>query len=86
MDTLEAIEKLAQKARRQKIPAFHVSEQVIARLQAEDNPLSFVAFDFLAGIFATAASVLFYIGINAWTYVMNPLTQLFAPLQEVRLW
>jgi hypothetical protein len=86
MDTLEVIEKLAKITQMQKIPVFSVSEQVIAQLRADKNTISFAAFDFFAGVFATAASIIFYIGINVWTHIMNPLTQLFAPLQEVRLW
>ncbi|HUT29539.1 MAG TPA: hypothetical protein VMX13_07100 [Sedimentisphaerales bacterium] len=87
MDTLEGIEKLAKRAQMQRIPAFAVSDQVMARLRfGEVDATSFAVFDFLAGIFATAASIIFYIGINAWMHIVSPLTQFFAPLQEVSLW
>jgi len=87
MDTLREIEILAKKAQMQKIPVFDVSDQVIEQLRADKaNTINFVAFDFFAGILATAASIILYIGINAWMYIMNPLTQFFAPLKEIRLW
>lgn len=86
MDTLKGIEILAKKTHEQEVPVLGVAEDVITRLNAGPAPLSFVAFDAFASLCATAASILMYIGINAWTYVMNPLTQFFSPLQEVRLW
>lgn len=85
MDTLDGIEKLAKKAQTQETPAFDVSDRVLAQISLEKSN-TFVVFDFFAGAFATAASAIFYIGINAWTNIMNPLAQFFAPLQEVRLW
>ena len=85
MDTLDGIEKIAEIARKQEIPKFSVSDQVITTLTS-DKDYNFIVFDFFAGVFATLASVGLYIGINAWMYLINPLTQFFAPLQEVRLW
>ena len=85
MDTLDGIEKIAEIARKQETPEFSVSNQVISKLTSDRN-YNFIVFDFFAGVFATLASVGLYIGINAWMYLFNPLTQLFAPLQEVRLW
>jgi hypothetical protein len=86
MDTLEAIEKLAQMARTQKIPVFSVADEVLSQLRFGETPVSFVTFDMFAGVFAAAASILLCVGINAWLHVMNPLSQFFAPLQEARLW
>jgi hypothetical protein len=87
MDTLDGIEKLAIKARKKRVPVFDVSNQVIAQIRLrEDQNISFFPFDLFATATAAAAAIAVFIGINAWTYIMNPLTQLFAPLQEVALW
>jgi hypothetical protein len=87
MDTLKEIEKLAQLAQAQAIPDCDISNQILAQIRlAPKNSTSFAVFDFLAGCFATAASILLYIGINAWNQIVSPLTQFFAPLQECRLW
>ena len=87
MDTLDAIQKLAEEARKEAITSFDVADGVIAKLRSDPTQtVSFAAFDFFAGIFATATSIVFYVGVNTWTHIMNPLTQFFAPLQEVRLW
>jgi hypothetical protein len=87
MDTLKGIEKLAKKAQMQKIPAFGISDQIADRLRlSRPETASFAVFDVFAGISAVAASVALYIGLNAWTHLMNPMTQFFAPLQEIRLW
>ncbi len=87
MDTLDGIDRLVRRAREERIPSFGVADQVMLEIRSgETLKVSFAAFDFFAGIFAAATSIVFYIGVNAWMHIMSPLTQFFAPLQEVRLW
>ncbi len=86
MDTLEGIKILADKSQNQKLPLFGISENVIAQLNDEPAPVSFAAFDISAGLFAAAAFVLMYIGINSWLNYIDPISHFFSPLQEARLW
>jgi len=87
MDTLKAIENLANKAREEKIPAFDVAERISLRLRTTDEGnVGFVVFDVFASLSALAASVVVYFSIGALRSLSSPLMQFFTPLQEVRLW
>jgi len=87
MDTLKAIEKLANKAQEEKIPAFGIAEQISLRLRTEEKGnVGFVVFDVFASLSALAASVVVYFSIGALRSLSSPLMQFFTPLQEVRLW
>ncbi|MBN1805903.1 MAG: hypothetical protein JW837_11690 [Sedimentisphaerales bacterium] len=87
MDTLEGIEKLAQKACREEAPLFAVSDKVISRIGAEDSgAFNFTVFEIFATASAVVASVVGYLSIGAWRFVASPLMQFFTPLQEIRLW
>ena len=87
MDTIRAIEKLAQQADGEKVPSFDVSAKVMQQIQAEEaESFGFVAFDLFASISAVAASVVGYFSIGALKSVTSPLMQFLTPLQEVRIW
>jgi hypothetical protein len=87
MDTLEAIEKLAQQAREEETPLFGVANRVLQQIRSEETEtFSFTVFDLFATASAVAASVVGYFSIGAWKFIASPLTQFFAPLQEIRLW
>ena len=87
MDTLKAIENLADKARQEKIPSFNVAERISLRLRTEEEGnVGFVVFDVFASLSALAASVVVYFSIGTLRSLSSPLMQFFTPLQEVRLW
>ena len=87
MDTLRAIEKLAQQTIGEKVPAFDVSAKVLRQIRSEEEEsFAFVAFDLFASISAVAASVVGYFSVGALKSVTSPLMQFFAPLQEVAIW
>ncbi len=57
MDTLRAIEKLAQQTQGEKVPAFDVSARVLQQIRSEEaESYGFVAFELFASISAVAAS------------------------------
>jgi len=87
MDALKIIEKLAKKARKETVPQLDVSQVVmheINALQHQGNGV--LSFEFFAGISAVAASIITILSISAWQYIVNPLIQFIAPLQEMPLW
>ena len=86
MDTLEAIEKLAQQARREKTPTFNVAERIMYRIRPEEDKFSFIVLELFASISAVAASVVGYFSVGVLRSLTSPLMQFFTPLQEVRLW
>ena len=86
MDTLDAIEKLAQQARREKTPAFHVADRIIYRIRPEEDRFSFVVLELFASVSAVVASVVGYFSVGVLRSLASPLMQFFTPLQEVRLW
>jgi hypothetical protein len=87
MDTLRAIEKLAQQTEGEKVPTFDVSAKVLQQIRSEEaESFGFVAFELFASVSAVAASVVGYFSIGAMRSVTSPLMQFFAPLQEVAIW
>ena len=87
MDTLKAIEKLAQQADGEKVPAFDVTAKVLHQIKSgEAESFGIVAFELFASISAVAASVVGYFSIGALRSITSPLMQFLTPLQEVRIW
>lgn len=87
MDTLKAIEQLAQKACNETVPCFDVSNEVLARIKCgKPEIISFIPLELFAGISVAAASVVAFLSVNAWHYITNPLVELLAPLTEIPLW
>lgn len=87
MDTLKAIEKLAQEARGEKTPVFNVADRILSRIRTEQKEtFSFVVLELFASVSAVAASVVAYLSIGALKSLTSPLMQFFAPLRDVRLW
>jgi uncharacterized protein involved in response to NO len=87
MDAIKIIEKLAKTAQREKVPQIDVSKAVmheIGILQRES--VSFLPFEWFAGVSAVAASIMMFLSFYAWQYMTNPLVQLFAPFQEILPW
>ena len=76
MDTLRAIEKLAQQTEGEKVPSFDVSAKVLQQISSEEvESVGFVAFELFASISAVAASVVGYFSIGALKSVTSPLMQ-----------
>ena len=87
MDTLRAVEKLAQQAEAEEVPSFDVTAKVLQQIRSEEiESVGFVAFELFASISAVAASVVGYFSVGALKSVTSPLMQFFAPLQEVAIW
>ena len=87
MDALKIIEKLAEKARKETVPQSDVSPMVMHEINALQRTESGVfPLEFFAGISAVAASIITVLSISAWQYIVNPLIQFIAPLQEMPLW
>ena len=87
MDRIKMLEKLASLARNEQSPVFDVSDDVLLRIEALDQPkYTFLPFDFFAAASAVAASIVAFLSVHAWQSIVNPIVQLFAPLQEVPLW
>jgi hypothetical protein len=86
MDTLDAIEKLAQQARGEKTPEFNVAERILYRLRPEEDKISFIVLELFASVSAVAASVVGYFSVGVLRSLTSPLMQFLTPLQEVRLW
>jgi hypothetical protein len=87
MDALKIIEKLAKTAQKEKIPQIDVCKTVMFEIGAlRQEPAGILSFEWFAGISAIAASIVIFLSIPAWRYILNPLVQLLAPLQEVSLW
>ena len=87
MDTLEAIEKLAQQARKEKIPGFGVADRILQQIRpGQEETFGFIVFDLFASASALVASVVGYFSVGVLKSITSPLMQFFAPLQEVRLW
>jgi hypothetical protein len=86
MDTLDAIEKLARQARREKIPEFNVADRILYRLRPEEDKFSVLVLELIASVSAVAASVVGYFSVGALRSLTSPLMQFLTPLQEVRLW
>ena len=87
MDTLKAIEKLAQLSREEKSLQFDVADRVMFRIGAlREQTISLLPFDIFGSITAVAAFVVAFFSVNAWQYIADPLIRLFDPLQEAPLW
>jgi hypothetical protein len=86
MDTLDAIEKLAQQARREKTPEFNVAERIMYRIRPEEDKFSVLILELIASVSAVTASVVGYFSVGALRSLTSPLMQFLTPLQEVRLW
>jgi len=86
MDTLDAIEKLAQQARREKTPEFNVADRILYRLSPEEDKFSFIVLELIASVSAVTASVVGYFSLGALRTLTSPLMQFLTPLQEIRLW
>lgn len=86
MDTLDAIEKLAQQARREQTPAFHVADRIMSLIGPEEEKFSFVVLELFASVSAVVASVVGYFSVGVLRSLTSPLMQFFTPLQEIRLW
>jgi len=85
MDELEAIERLALKARQETPPVAGVGARVMARIGAPRR-LGIVPLSLFAVVSAAAAAVVLAVGIYFYFKASDPMTQLFAPLEVGSLW
>lgn len=87
MDTLKTIEKLAKAAQNEAMPAFDVSSYVLGQMRmVQVQKANLLPIEFFAALTAVAASIVIVLSVNAWQTIINPMTQLIAPLQESSLW
>lgn len=87
MDALEALVKLACKAREETVPVFGVADQVRLRIRSEKaSPVTLIPLGLFGGISAVAASITLFMAIEFWKYMSSPVMELLAPLPEIRLW
>jgi len=86
MDALEALVRLACKAREEQIPVFGVADQVRLRIRSEKPAVTLIPLGLFGGISAVAASITLFMAIELWKYMSSPVMELVAPLPEMRLW
>jgi hypothetical protein len=87
MDALEALAKLALKAREEPVPVFSVADGVRLRIRSEKPAVvTLIPLGLFGGISAVAASITLFLAIEFWKYMSSPVMQLVAPLPEMRLW
>jgi len=85
MDPLEALERLADQARKEAVPDFDVSARVLASVG--DGPARRVLpLSLFAAVSAVAASIILAVGIYSLLAEPDPLALLAAPLQGTVLW
>lgn len=85
MDELEAIERLALKARQETPAVLGVGARVMARVRAPRR-VGIVPLSLFAVVSAVAASVALAVGMYFYFKASDPMTQLFAPLEVGSLW
>ncbi len=87
MDALEALVRLARKAREEQTPVFGVAEKVRLRIQSEDRQVvTLIPLGLFGGLSAAAASIILFLAVQFWQYMNSPVMELVAPLPEIRLW
>lgn len=87
MDALEALVRLARKAREETIPVFDVADGVRLRIRSEKTAsVTLIPLGLFGGLSAVAASVTLFMAIEFWKYMSSPVMELVAPLPEMRLW
>jgi hypothetical protein len=87
MDAIKIIEKLVKTAQKEKVPQFDVSKTVMLEISIlQQEKTGFLPLELFAGITAIAASIVTLFSIQAWRYIVDPLFQLFVPLQGAPLW
>jgi hypothetical protein len=87
MDAIKIIERLAKAAQKEKTPQIDVSKTVMLEIGIlQQEKTGFLPLELFAGITAIAASIVTLFSIQAWRYIIDPLVQLFVPLQGAPLW
>lgn len=87
MDALEALAKLALKAREEPVPVFSVADQVRLRIRSEKpDSVNLIPLGLFGGLSAVAASITLFLALEFWKYMSSPVMELVAPLPEIRLW
>ena len=87
MDALDALAKLARKAREEPTPVFGVADNVRLRIRSErPQSVTLIPLGLFGGLSAVAASIVLSLAVEFWTYMNSPVMELVAPLPEIRLW
>jgi len=87
MDALEALARLARKAREEPIPVFNVADEVRLRIRSEKPAsVTLIPLGLFGGLSAVAASITLFMAIEFWKYMSSPVMELLAPLPEIQLW
>ena len=87
MDTLDALTKLARKAREESTPVFGVADRVRLRIRSErPQPVTLIPLGLFGGVSAAAASIILFLAVQFWQYMNSPVMELVAPLPEIHLW
>jgi hypothetical protein len=81
MDELEAIEKLARRAREERPPETHVEAAVLETVRAA-RPVRILPLSLVAAAAAVAAAVVLTLAVDAWTSTAaDPQSALFPSLE-----
>jgi len=80
MDALEAVERLARKAREERVPETDVSQRVLMRLGRPVSP-RVAPLGWVAAVAAVAAAAVLIVALNSWISPSDPMMDLFTPLQ-----
>ena len=87
MDTLEALAKLARRAREEQTPVFGVADTVQLHIRsAAPQPITLIPLGVFGGMAAVAASIFVILAVELWNYMVSPVMELVAPLPEIPLW
>lgn len=87
MDVLEALAKLAHKAREEPAPVFGVADGVRLRIRSERaEAVTLIPLGLFGGLSAVAASITLFLAVEFWKYMSSPIMELVTPLPEMRLW
>jgi hypothetical protein len=87
MDALDALAKLARKAREEPTPVFGVADSVRLWIKSEKpQPVTLIPLGLFGGLSAVAASIVVFMAVQFWQFMNSPVMELVAPLPEIRLW
>ncbi len=81
MDELDVIGRLAEAARKESPPAVDVTERVMQRLSALEEPAG--RFWPFAAIVSAATAAALVLAVNAWTSAPDPLVELLSSIRMV---
>jgi ADP-ribose pyrophosphatase YjhB (NUDIX family) len=86
MEALEALERLAQVARRERAPEVDVSAGVLRRIRCTGDPARLTPLWLLSLASVVTAVVVLMIGIHVWAAASDPMQALIPAAKVASLW